>query len=610
VKPGATFVSDRRDFLKRAAAAATAVGTLAAGCSILRQGPAAELHADLVIVGGGVGGCAAALAACRSGLSVLLTEPTPWIGGQFTSQGVPPDEHPWIEDFGCTRSYRAFRTAVREHYRKQPGLTTAARADSRLNPGNGWVSRLCPEPRVALEVLQAMLEPYRAAGTLRILTRHELTHATTDRDRVTSVTVRDLANGRTLTLIAPWFIDATELGDLLPRVGAEHRMGAESRGETGEPHAPDHPAPLDQQAFTWCFALEYRPGEDHVIPRPPDYSYWRDYVPALKPAWSGRLLSWTSTHPITLGARSLSFDPSVPQRSNNLWTYRRIVDPAVWSADSGRVSTTIVNWPQNDYWLGPLVGVDSQTATRHLRRSRELSLSLLYWMQTEAHRPDGGTGWKELRLSPGTLGTGDGLAMAPYVRESRRIRAEFTVLEQHVGVDARRAITGLPMETLTAAPFHDSVGIGAYRIDLHPGTGGGNYIDIGSLPFQIPLGALIPQRLENLIAGGKNLGVTHITNGCYRLHPVEWNIGEAAGALAAWCQGRGQVPRQVRATARHLEAFQAFLDDQGVERSWPRVHGLVNRACRRSLSPQSTRAGPPPHLRRPRSLHEERGVPG
>ena len=40
-------------------------------------------------------------------------------------------------------------------------------------------------------------------------------------------------------------------------------------------------------------------------------------------------------------------------------------------------------------------------------------------------------------------------------------------------------------------------------------------------------------RMENLLPAGKNLGTTHITNGCYRVHPVEWNIGESAGALAA-----------------------------------------------------------------------------
>src|SRR5207248_3206548 len=71
-----------------------------------------ELSADVVIVGGGVGGCAAALAAARAGARVILTEKTDWLGGQLTSQAVPPDEHPWIESFGCTRLYRRFRDGI------------------------------------------------------------------------------------------------------------------------------------------------------------------------------------------------------------------------------------------------------------------------------------------------------------------------------------------------------------------------------------------------------------------------------------------------------------------------------------------------------------------
>src|SRR5262249_50733548 len=71
-----------------------------------------ELKADAVIVGGGVGGIACALAAARNGLKVILTEQYDWIGGQLTSQGVPPDEHPWIEERGCTKTYREFRTRV------------------------------------------------------------------------------------------------------------------------------------------------------------------------------------------------------------------------------------------------------------------------------------------------------------------------------------------------------------------------------------------------------------------------------------------------------------------------------------------------------------------
>ena len=127
-------------------------------------------------------------------------------------------------------------------------------------------------------------------------------------------------------------------------------------------------------------------------------------------------------------------------------------------------------------------------------------------------------------------------------------------------------------QEVSAEAFPDSVGVGSYRIDLHPGTGGDNYIDISSLPFQIPLGALIPRRVENLLPACKNLGTTHITNGCYRLHPVEWAIGEAAGALAAFCLEQQETPRAgAEYDPKRLAAFQAALVAQGVEIAWPRL---------------------------------------
>jgi hypothetical protein len=267
--------------------------------------------------------------------------------------------------------------------------------------------------------------------------------------------------------------------------------------------------------------------------------------------------------------RPLEFDPVPPGKG--FWVYRRIQDPAHFEpgAFPGSTGVTLVNWPQNDYWLGNLFGGTAEEAAQHVARAKQLSLSLLYWLQTEAPRPDGGTGWKGLKLRPDLVGTADGLAKHPYVREARRIEAEFTVLEQHVGTEARRELLG--REDVQAEPFADSVGVGSYRIDLHPSSGGDNYIDVSSLPFQIPLGALIPKRIENLLPACKNLGVTHITNGCYRLHPVEWGIGEAAGALVAHCLDTKQTPRAVRNTPDRLSAFQQRLTAQGVELDWPRL---------------------------------------
>ena len=75
--------------------------------------------------------------------------------------------------------------------------------------------------------------------------------------------------------------------------------------------------------------------------------------------------------------------------------------------------------------------------------------------------------------------------------------------------------------------------------------------------------------MENLLPACKNLGGTHITNGCYRLHPVEWNIGEAAGALAAFCLAQKRVPREVRKESSLLRQFQQQLIDEGVPLRWP-----------------------------------------
>ena len=520
----------------------------------------------MAIVGGGLGGCAAALACLRHGETVVMTEPTDWIGGQLTQQAVPPDEHPWIEKFGANASYMALRRGIRAYYRNHYPLTAEAAADPFLDPGNGGVSALCHEPRVALAVLTAMLAPYASAGRLAVLLEHAPIRAETQGDTVKSVTVRDLRSGDERTLIAPYFLDATEMGDLLPLAGVEFVTGFEAKAETGDLSGPEAAQPENQQSFTCCFAMDYLDGEDHTIDRPAEYEFWRDYVPKLSPPWPGKLFG-TATDPSTLKERPLLFDPTGPGKG--FWVYRRISDARNFRPGFIPVGMTLVNWPQNDYWLGNLIGVTAAEAEKHVARAKQLSLSLLYWLQTEIPRPDGGAGWKGLRLRPDVVGTADGLAKHPYVRESRRIRAEFTVVEAHVGTEARRKALG--REDVAAEKFSDSVGVGSYRIDLHPSSGGDNYIDVSSLPFQVPLGALIPRRVENLLPACKNLGVTHVTNGCYRLHPVEWGIGEAAGALASFCLGRKTTPRAVRNTPGRLKEFQGFLTRQGVEIDWPKL---------------------------------------
>jgi hypothetical protein len=526
---------------------------------------------DLVIAGAGLGGVAAALAAVRAGLRVAMTEETDWVGGQLTQQAVPPDEHTWIETHGSTRWYRELRAGIRDYYRRFYPLTNEARARADLNPGDGAVSRLCHEPRVALAVLEALLAPHIATGRLTLFLENVVVAADVDGARVRAVAVRSLRSGNQRVLEAPYFIDATELGDLLPLTKTEFVTGSEGRAATGEPHTPDTADAANQQAFTAVFVMDFVPGSDQTIERPREYAFWRDYVPRLTPPWTGRLLTLASPHPETLAPRHYAFDPVGDDKSDlfNLWRYRRIANRSNFVPDAYAGDLSTVNWPQNDYLRGNLVGVSGEERQRHTDGAKQLSLSLLYWLQTEAPRADGRAGWRDLRLRGDVVGTEDGLAKHPYIRESRRIKAVTTVFEQHCGTEARATAAGAAVGRVAAHAYPDSVGIGSYRIDLHPTSAGDNYIDVASLPFQIPLGALLPVRVENLLPACKNIGTTHVTNGCYRLHPVEWNIGEAAGALVAFASARRVRPHAVRDTPAVLADYQMGLAAQGVELRWP-----------------------------------------
>ncbi|XXM71523.1 FAD-dependent oxidoreductase [Lysinibacillus sphaericus] len=508
---------------------------------------------DLLIAGGGLGGCAAAMAACARGLKVIMTEETDWIGGQVTAQGVPPDEHRWIEEFGCTKRYRDYRNRVRDTYRRNLKLKEQK---EQLNPGNGLVSNICHDPRVTLHVLNEMLLPYQLTGRLEILRQTRVISVEKEGNMLQTMTLVNEAAGTEKEVEARYFIDATEAGDILPLAGMEYVTGAESRQEHGEPHAVAAADPSDIQAFTYVLGMEYREGEDHTIPEPAMYSFWRDFHPGI---WPDKYLSFFAPHPITKEKRKYTLFRE--EEGFPLWEYRRIFDGSQFDLHAAGGDVTLMNWPQNDYFLGNVYDVPEDEKEKNLYQGKQLSLSLLYWLQTEAPRPDGGKGYPGLKLRKDLFETEDGLAKAPYIRESRRIKAEYTVVEQDVSPDFHEGPAG--------RKFSDRVGIGSYSIDLHPSMAGRNYLDIKALPFYIPMGALIPKDAGNLLAGCKNIGTTHITNGCFRLHPVEWNVGEACGALAAFCIERGLGPKAVREDRELLETFQLRLREDGFELEWP-----------------------------------------
>jgi hypothetical protein len=536
-------------------------------------------NCDILIVGGGTGGVAAALMACDLGHSVILTEETDWLGGQLTAQIVPPDEHPWIEHIGCTDRYRTYRNKVRYYYRHQVGLTPEALRKRYLNPGSGWVSRLCHEPKIGVAVLLDMIQPHLASGKLTVLYRRKPHSADAHLDSIRSVQFVNLDSGQFEQYSGEVVLDATELGDLLPMTGTEYVVGAESKKDTGEPNAiKGRSEPDNVQGLTWCFAMGHDEGKDHRIQKPAQYEKWKAYKPDF---WPGPLLGFQVLHAHTGDIIELPLYGRHPDDWYALFPYRQVVDPSKLVAKANPV--TIVNWPQNDYFEASIIDVDplpqgtnipsgfevpgamGPISASRLQDSKQLSLSLLYWLQHDAPRHDDQPGaYPGLYMDPAISDTPDGFAKYPYIRESRRIKANFTVKEQDVAAYTNEGADRAPT-------FADSVGVGSYRIDLHPSTNGRNMIDTSTLPFEIPAGSLIPVRMKNLIPACKNIGATHITNGCYRLHPVEWNIGEAAAAMASLML---QLKIEIQGVADHISELQILLSDQGVETQWPKLHAL------------------------------------
>lgn len=514
---------------------------------------------DVLVVGGGLGGVAAAESLARRGVTVILTEPTAWLGGQLTSQAVPvPDENSYIEkEPGCgTRTYRELRQQLRDRYAAMPGIKPGRAA----NVGACWVSRVSGEPAVWEQVVRDRLAPLQGPGGIRqILTRHELVEVRRfpHNGRYQYADFVDLDTGRITRVAAKYLLDASEMGDGIAQAGSPWTVGAEARSAFGEPNAPEKAQPDWVQSLTYCFGVRWQPeGTRQIVEKPAEYDYFK-----------------------SLGEYTLGYDYSdargrvfykvfekVPGAGGPFWTYRRLIAASSFTGvPKYAQDVALINWRGNDFHEESPVGKPVAEQIRILKRAKAFAQGFLYWLQTECPRDDGGTGYPEMQLARDLTGSEDGFALHPYIRESRRLQAEFTLTQQHLAPDPANP------DKKWGEEFPDTVGIALYAMDIHPSKGEPPFLS-RALPYHLPLGAFIAKSgPANVLPAAKNFGATRLALSSARMHPTEWLAGEVAGHLAAFCIQRQVDPAAVRRDPALLQEFQARLKESGVPLRWSEI---------------------------------------
>ena len=510
-----------------------------------------EISCDFLIAGGGLGGIAASLAAAGRGHSVCLTEETDWVGGQATAAGVSAlDENHFIESSGATRSYMDFRNRIREWYRKNRSLADGAAKLENLNPGNCYVSPLCFEPKTGVAVLDAML---KEQSKIKVFRRTAIFAMKRRGNTIESALGWQFESRKVVRLKPRFVLDATEMGDLLPLAKVPYVVGSESKLETKEPDAPAKENRACVQSFTYPFILEHaiRPGGSAGKPA--------NYQEIVK----RQGFSLKVNYPIEFGwAGEVQYhmfgnDPPIPNNMSPgpFFAWRRILDRNNFASGVGN-DLALINWPRQDYGVESPLDRDPALLAGILQRAKQTSEAFLYWLQHDVKRDDAnGSGYPELKLRPEEMGTVDGLSKYPYIRESRRILARGRVTEQDI-IDELQSGP-------RSQPFADSIGTGFYMVDIHPCGANEHGRMRMPKPFQIPMAALLPRDPVNILPAGKDIGVTHLTNGAFRLHPVEWNIGESAAVIGSLWLEQGAEPRaaQVQVQLAALGVPMVWFDD-------------------------------------------------
>ncbi len=596
---------------------------------------------EILVVGGGLSGSAAAYEGLLAGKTVCMTEITDWVGGQISSQGTSALDERVTQrrQLFFPRGYLELRQKIEKHY-------------GRLNPGACWVSESCFLPRDAHKIMFNILKDAEDRGNGKLkwfpsTVIKELDISADGKQIQSAVAIQHRpAKGtpplnteplsqkiedayryensarfdKTIIRFVPrkprrsaqqprpadWYIiEATETGELIGLADVPYRLGIDPRTPLEPSSSAEKGDAYCTQGFTYTFAMQAtKDPQTHTMPSfypqyAPYYSYELPRLASFPLVFTYRRIK--STHPDrTLPADPKQYPIDVGDISMQNWTWGNDYRPGtaqdnlIYTREQLQESGQL----QPGGWMGGL-------RTETLRRGEENALGYFYWLVAGTTDSQLGENVKKpypnnifLSGFDSPMGTAHGLSKYPYMREGRRIIGRpsfgypdgFTVWEidisrnnfredfyrNNLSADEYRRLwaelSGLyaipviigeisPDEAKPQARssiYPDTVGIGHYAIDFHPcmalsppeapgnkereGTRRGQG---AAYPFQIPLRAMIPQKIDNMLVAGKSIATSHTAAAAYRVHSFEWSAGAAAGTTAIFVFFYGILPYQL-----------------------------------------------------------------
>ncbi len=564
---------------------------------------------EVVVIGGSLGGVAAASHAMKMGATTCTIELSPWLGGQISSQGVPAlDESLAMRaKQNFSRSWQSFKNLIAK---QEIELTNPKGKKQTVNVrdiNSCWVAKLCFPPQAGAMASQQLLETAKKfAPSSRWATSTAFKGAEFDATGTTITAVYAVKrqprnpdyvpSGRLSTELTSWYawsgdttftktpiklqpppgkrmmvIDATDTGELVGWANIPHRLGSESKATTGEKNASDRDNPQCTQAFTYPFLLAIRDdggaGVERLKSLESAYSkqeHQRDFHMEDFPVFNGRsffhyrrLVSWTRNDPF-IGVPSQGDITVVNWNRGNDWNWMN--PPLIFTDEE------IDGTGQRQNWLGGI-------STLALSHAEERALLFAHWAVEKLSTARYPLSYLSGAEAP--MGTESGLSMLPYIREGRRIlgrpaygQKQFMLREADIRNDQPGGRDLRP----------SAIALAHYDIDIH-GCRYRNWEPSGEAssaparefvvrPSLIPLESLIPQGVDNLLIGGKAIAVTHIVNAITRVHYAEWSVGGAAGVTAATMARNPELTPEDIVKTKALRTLRGLLINQGLRLIW------------------------------------------